>query len=64
MTLIDSVARFIPGVPDEASAIEDSFADGLLDCPHHTPRSEDGSTASIAGSENLPPEIRHGRLEN
>lgn len=37
MTLIDSVARFIPGVlGHEASAIEDSFADGLLDCPHYT----------------------------
>ncbi len=37
MTLIDSVARFIPGVlGHEASATEDSFADGLLDCPHYT----------------------------
>lgn len=37
MTLIDSVSRFIPGVlGHEASAIEDSFADGLLDCPHYT----------------------------
>ncbi|MBA0207006.1 tRNA (guanosine(37)-N1)-methyltransferase TrmD [Pectobacterium aroidearum] len=37
MTLIDSVARFIPGVlGHQASAEEDSFADGLLDCPHFT----------------------------
>ncbi|MBF1996350.1 tRNA (guanosine(37)-N1)-methyltransferase TrmD [Serratia symbiotica] len=37
MTLIDSVARFIPGVlGHQASAEEDSFADGLLDCPHYT----------------------------
>lgn len=37
MTLIDSVSRFIPGVlGHEASATEDSFADGLLDCPHYT----------------------------
>lgn len=37
MTLIDSVARFIPGVlGKQASAKEDSFADGLLDCPHYT----------------------------
>ena len=37
MTLIDSVARFIPGVlGHEASATEDSFAEGLLDCPHYT----------------------------
>jgi tRNA (guanine37-N1)-methyltransferase len=37
MTLIDSVARFVPGVlGDMASAEEDSFANGLLDCPHYT----------------------------
>ncbi|UJF18943.1 tRNA (guanosine(37)-N1)-methyltransferase TrmD [Vibrio sp. SS-MA-C1-2] len=37
MTLVDSVARFIPGVlGDFASAEEDSFANGLLDCPHYT----------------------------
>ncbi|NIG62377.1 MAG: tRNA (guanosine(37)-N1)-methyltransferase TrmD [Serratia symbiotica] len=37
MTLIDSVARFIPGVlGHRASGEEDSFADGLLDCPHYT----------------------------
>ncbi|MFV0574555.1 MAG: tRNA (guanosine(37)-N1)-methyltransferase TrmD [Vibrio sp.] len=37
MTLIDSVARFVPGVlGDFASAEEDSFANGLLDCPHYT----------------------------
>lgn len=36
-TEIDSVSRFIPGVlGHEASATEDSFADGLLDCPHYT----------------------------
>lgn len=37
MTLIDSVCRFIPGVlGHQASAVEDSFVDGLLDCPHYT----------------------------
>ncbi|QTF07399.1 tRNA (guanosine(37)-N1)-methyltransferase TrmD [Brenneria izadpanahii] len=37
MTLIDSVSRFIPGVlGHQASAEEDSFAEGLLDCPHFT----------------------------
>ncbi|MFD1806618.1 tRNA (guanosine(37)-N1)-methyltransferase TrmD [Pasteurella oralis] len=37
MTLIDAVARFIPGVlGKQASAEEDSFAEGLLDCPHYT----------------------------
>lgn len=37
MVLIDSVSRFIPSVlGHESSAEEDSFADGLLDCPHFT----------------------------
>ncbi|MGX9416948.1 tRNA (guanosine(37)-N1)-methyltransferase TrmD [Vibrio sp. WJH972] len=37
MTLVDSAVRFIPGVlGDYASAEEDSFANGLLDCPHYT----------------------------
>lgn len=37
MVLIDTVTRQLPGVlGHEASAEEDSFADGLLDCPHYT----------------------------
>ncbi len=37
MTLIDSVSRLIPGVlGKQASAEQDSFSDGLLDCPHYT----------------------------
>ena len=37
MAVIDSVARLLPGVlGHDASAAEDSFADGLLDCPHYT----------------------------
>ncbi|AKO45982.1 tRNA (guanosine(37)-N1)-methyltransferase TrmD [[Haemophilus] ducreyi] len=37
MTLIDAIARFVPGVlGKQASALEDSFAEGLLDCPHYT----------------------------
>lgn len=37
MTLIDAVSRLVPGVlGHEDSAAEDSFADGLLDCPHYT----------------------------
>lgn len=37
MTLIDAVSRLIPGVlGHELSAEEDSFANGLLDCPHYT----------------------------
>ncbi|MCE0558594.1 MULTISPECIES: tRNA (guanosine(37)-N1)-methyltransferase TrmD [unclassified Motilimonas] len=37
MTLIDAVVRFVPGVLGHAaSAEQDSFSDGLLDCPHYT----------------------------
>lgn len=41
MVLLDAVIRQIPGALGHAdSAREDSFADGLLDCPHYT-RPED-----------------------
>jgi tRNA (guanine37-N1)-methyltransferase len=37
MMLIDAVVRLLPGaMNDEASAACDSFANGLLDCPHYT----------------------------
>lgn len=36
MVLADSVIRRLPRVMNEASAQEDSFVDGLLDCPHYT----------------------------
>ncbi len=41
MVVIDAIARLLPGVlGHEDSAGEDSFATGLLDCPHYT-RPED-----------------------
>lgn len=37
MMLIDAILRTLPGVLNDAqSAEEDSFASGLLDCPHYT----------------------------
>ncbi len=37
MNIIDAVARFVPGVlGHNQSAEQDSFSDGLLDCPHYT----------------------------
>lgn len=37
MVLIDAVTRLLPGALGHAdSAEEDSFTDGLLDCPHYT----------------------------
>ena len=37
MALVDAVARMLPGVLGDAeSAQQDSFMEGLLDCPHYT----------------------------
>jgi tRNA (guanine37-N1)-methyltransferase len=37
MTLMDAIVRQLPGaLGDSDSAVEDSFVDGLLDCPHYT----------------------------
>ncbi len=37
MVLMDAVVRQLPGtLGDPESASQDSFADGLLDCPHYT----------------------------
>ena len=37
MLVIDAIVRWLPGVlGHEASAVEDSFSEGLLDCPHYT----------------------------
>ncbi|KGQ34430.1 tRNA (guanine-N1)-methyltransferase [Gallibacterium genomosp. 2] len=65
MTLIDAVARFVPGVlGKQASAEEDSFVDGLLDCPHYTrPEVLDGLVVPpvlISGNHE---EIRKWRLK-
>ncbi|MGI9249062.1 MAG: tRNA (guanosine(37)-N1)-methyltransferase TrmD [Woeseiaceae bacterium] len=37
MAVIDAVVRLLPGVlGDDVSAEQDSFMEGLLDCPHYT----------------------------
>lgn len=37
MALMDAVIRQLPGVlHDDTSAVQDSFVNGLLDCPHYT----------------------------
>lgn len=47
MILMDAVVRYLPGVLNDAqSAEEDSFATGLLDCPHYT-RPEHYEGASV-----------------
>ena len=44
MAVIDAVVRLLPGVlGDDESAAQDSFMEGLLDCPHYTrPEAVDG----------------------
>ena len=46
MVMIDTLVRLLPGgLGHEDSAREDSFVDGLLDCPHYTrPEEVDGMT--------------------
>lgn len=35
--VVDAVARLVPGVVGDANSVaQDSFGDGLLDCPHYT----------------------------
>jgi len=54
MAVIDAVARLIPGVlGDEDSAAQDSFSEGLLDCPHYTRPEE------VEGRQ-VPPELLSG----
>ena len=45
LMLIDAVVRQLPGVLNDAqSKVEESFVDGLLDCPHYTrPETYDGA---------------------
>ena len=44
LLLIDAIVRQLPGALNDAeSAQQDSFADGMLDCPHYTrPETYDG----------------------
>ena len=52
--VMDTVGRLQPGVLNDAeSAAQDSFEDGLLDCPHFT-RSE------ALGTEGVPPVLLSG----
>lgn len=65
MTLIDAVSRLVPGVlGHQDSAIEDSFHDGLLDCPHYTrPEELDGMQVPEVLLSGNHKEIRRWRLK-
>ena len=65
MIVIDAVSRLIPGVRgDEMSAVEDSFATGLLDCPQYTrPPEIDGLKVPEVLMSGNHEKIRKWRLE-
>ena len=54
MALMDAVVRQLPGVlGDDASALEDSFVNGLLDAPHYT-------RPEVYEGESVPPVLMGG----
>lgn len=65
MVLIDSLVRQLPGVlGDAASAEQDSFVQGLLDCPHYTrPEVFDGEAVPPVLLSGNHAEIQRWRLQ-
>lgn len=65
MVLLDAMIRQLPGaLNDEDSAVEDSFVDGLLDCPHYTrPVSYEGMAVPDVLLSGNHAEIRRWRLQ-
>ena len=58
MALMDAVVRQLPGaLGDESSALEESFADGLLDCPQYT-------RPEVYAGERTPEVLLSGHHEN
>jgi len=58
MALIDACVRQLPGaLGDEQSAVEESFAAGLLDCPHYT-------RPELYAGEKVPEVLLSGHHEN
>src|SRR5213075_1092781 len=58
MALIDACVRQLPGaLGDEQSAVEESFADGLLDCPQYT-------RPEVYQGARVPEELLSGHHEN
>ncbi len=62
MALIDAVVRHLPGVLGDAqSAVQDSFVNGLLDCPHYTrPEEYEGMRYPRSCSGAIMPRLRSG----
>jgi tRNA (guanine37-N1)-methyltransferase len=58
MAVIDAVVRQLPGVLNDASsAAQDSFVEGVLDCPHYT-------RPELWQGEPVPPELLSGHHVN
>ena len=64
LTVIDAVARLLPGVlGDERSSVEESFTQGLLDWPHYTrPEVFEGHAVPAVLLSGDHADIRHWRL--
>ena len=61
LALLDAVARLQDGVLNDAQSHEqDSFSDGLLDCPHYS-RPELLGVVGEAGAQPVPPVLLSGR---
>jgi tRNA (guanine37-N1)-methyltransferase len=65
MVMIDAVTRWLPGaLGHDDSAQQDSFNDGLLDCPHYTrPETLDGQDVPDVLMSGHHEEIRRWRLK-
>ena len=65
LTVIDAVARLLPGVlGDERSSVEESFTQGLLDWPHYTrPEMYEGQAVPAVLLSGDHADIRRWRLE-
>jgi len=65
MALIDAIVRQLPGsLGDADSAAQDSFVNGLLDCPHYTrPEVVEGETVPAVLLSGHHEEIRRWRLK-
>jgi len=65
MVMIDTISRLIPGVLGHSqSAEQDSFSDGLLDCPHYTrPEVYEGKTVPSVLLSGNHERIRQWRLK-
>lgn len=65
MVLIDAIARLLPGaLGDQQSAQQDSFVDGLLECPQYTrPENYEGKTVPDVLLSGNHERIRQWRLQ-